>query len=139
MSKLIKMPQFKSLPESTDAANVPENINLWLSKPKQYKLRIQQLLRPDKKGHKGYRFIDCDDLKEVVHTEQFMKFPKTSSRNGTQVEFIFIRRYRRTDKFNPFWFGVESTQIIVKEKYGTALTMYESDAQLKRFILTLDK
>lgn len=33
MSKLLPIPTFKALPMRTDAADVKENIDLWLSKP----------------------------------------------------------------------------------------------------------
>lgn len=50
-----------------------------------------------------------------------------------------MSRYHRIDTFNPFWFGVQNTTIIAKNKYGSEMCLYESDAQLKRFIQSFNK
>jgi hypothetical protein len=135
MSKLIQLPEFKPLPISTDAADVNENIDLWLKQPSIVNSRyIQELLRPDKNGYKGFRFITTADLTDTVRTEQFMKFVKPVSKAGIHMEFIFIRYYKRTDRFNPFWFGVERTDIICRVKYTGEVFMYNTDAELKRKI-----
>lgn len=141
MSKLLPIPTFKALPMRTDAADVKENIDLWLSKPEYYAEQISQLLiKSDSVGsYKGYRFISPEDLTDVVHKEVFFKFSKPLTKRGIHLEVIFIRRYHRIDTFNPFWFGVQNTTIIAKNKYGSEMCLYESDAQLKRFIQSFNK
>lgn len=143
MSKLIEYPKFKNdryTSGMTDAADCNENMDLWLKKPKEHKAKIDDLLIPSTEtgSHRGYRFIRDTDLKEVVHVDQFFKFTKPNRYAGTHLELIFVRRYRRRDKFNPFWFGVESTTVIVKARGSDAMIVYESDAQLKRFIQTFN-
>ena len=131
MSILI-YPKFKNPPQ-TILANVNENIDVWIkSKSKKY---ISQFLRKSKKegNYKGYRFIDSEDLTETIRTEQWFN----RKDKNVCIEFIFIRHYHWTDSMTPLYFSHWYTTIIMKYKFGNDVEVYQSDAQLKRFIKSI--
>jgi len=120
MSKLITIPKFKDLPPYTDAANVKENIDNWLSRNKTSS--IEAYLRPEEKGHRGYRFVTCSDFEETITEFQTIQ----------KVKFlvIFQNDVRTPDHFCPLYFKQWGVNIILM--YDNYLINFKSDAVLKR-------
>lgn len=91
--KLIKFPEFKTVP-CTEAANVKENIDCWLEFNKQE--YIENFLRPDPKGYKGYRFVVAEDFDETIIKTQII--------SKVELIIVFKRIYYAPDHFSPLWF-----------------------------------
>lgn len=123
MSKLLKYPTFKSLPPSTDAANVEENIKFWIEKGKQDK--INNYLIPDKSRPNGYRFINSYDLTDKIVVEQVI--------HKVNITVTYKRLYYCPDSFCPLYFSELRTDITICINDEQAFE-YRSDADLKRKI-----
>ncbi|MDR1504567.1 MAG: hypothetical protein LBT43_19135 [Prevotella sp.] len=121
MSKLIKFPEFSPLPR-TDAANVIENIQNWINKGMEHKLR--NYCRPDNSGI-GYRFVNEGDFLETIEEEQIILRWK--------VKIIFTRYVERRDySFCPLYFSTR--KITVEIQYNGKVHHYKNDNQLKIFL-----
>lgn len=123
---ILKAPPFKPLPPSTDAADVPENIDHWI-KTKQYdKLEHYTRLcsKNDYRGYRGRRFITAADLKEIIITEQVVL--------GVTLICEWVREYTvaGTRGFDPLCFREWYTSIYIT--MGTEKFTYCTDADLKR-------
>lgn len=122
---IIQLPAFAPVPQS-HLANVNENIDNFIRKG--WGKLIAELLRPctEEWAHKGYRFVNSDDLTETKRTTQLIA--------GVWYEIIFIRHYTTKDHLSPLYFSVLRTDIILRAMPDKTRTWfyYESDAQVKR-------
>jgi len=122
MSKLIKYPEFSSLPPFTDAANVVENIQNWISRGMEHRLR--NYCRPDK-SEIGYRFVTEDDFIETIEEEQIILKRK--------VHIAFTHYAERRDlSFCPLHFSTD--KITAEIHYNGKVHQYKNDNQLRIFL-----
>lgn len=130
-SKLFQVPEFDELPPHTDAANVKENIDLWLEKKDEdkFKQRIKNYLvkvdDPEKEGYKGYRFIDPKDFYQEIKKEIVI--------SKVPFEVLFSRTAHQPDLgFCPLYIKEES--ITATFKCGEYEFPFVSDNNLKQHI-----
>lgn len=120
-SKLIKRPAaFRSLPK-TDAANVPENIENWISKGRWS--MIEDFCRPTGLG-KGYRFVTAEELSEIKCVQEKLL--------GKECTIIYSRRVHAKDSFCPLYFTEWYLRIVVVcegKKHE-----YVNDNRLRKFL-----
>jgi hypothetical protein len=110
------------MPPFTDAANVIENIQNWISRGMEHKLR--NYCRPDK-SEIGYRFVREDDFLETIEEEQTILRRK--------VHIVFTRYAERSDlSFCPLYFSTR--KITAEIHYNGKVHQYKNDNQLKNFL-----
>ena len=127
MSKLINYPKFSPLPPFTDAANVPENIQNWINRSKDDKLKLY--CRPTD-SDLGYRFVCEEDFLETVEEEQVILRCK--------VKVIFTRYAEVRDRA---WCPLHFTTRFIKVEvyYNERIHQYKNDNQLRLFLKNNDK
>lgn len=121
-SKYITIPDFSHLPR-TNAADVTENIDLWLDSGQQDK--VEKFLRPFEQGYRGYRFINSSDLKEEKTLQWVV--------NRTIINVRFTR-YAKSWNFTPLWFNVDKITIQFNIDGTDNWFYFKSDTNLKRII-----
>jgi len=122
-SKILVVPEFPKLPR-TDAADVNENIDLWIDDNREG--RIKSFLIKDEKGHRGYRFVRSSDLESIINTEQEIL--------GIKVKLEFKRGVETRDSFCPLWFSeCYGRSSVMFDLYGREF-MFKSDNDLKNKI-----
>jgi len=125
MSKLLKIPEFKSIPPFTDAANVEENIHFWIKENKQDNIN-NYLIADDSRLH-GYRFISSYDLTDTVVVKQAI--------HKVDITVTYNRFYYCPDHLCPLDFSEMRTDITISFPNNETFE-YCSDADLKRKIKT---
>lgn len=126
MGKLISPDSFNppviwEKPPRTEAADVEENIVLWV---KNNPNNLELFCRPDETRPNGYRFIRATDLTQTETREKLIK--------KKVVTFTFVRKYYTTDHFCPLWFT--NWHDCVTYEVNGVLRTYVSDAELRRYI-----
>lgn len=120
-NKLLIIPTFQSIPQST-AANVEENIIHWIKKGDVDKLNT--FCRPCTRSKTGYRFINSDDLIEIITTQQTIQ--------GIDFNIRWTRTLHTTDHFCPLWFSERYLKCILFHK--DISFEFKSDNHLKKKI-----
>lgn len=121
MSKLIKYPEFSPLPPSTDAANVVENIQNWINRGKEDKLKLY--CRPDNSDI-GYRFVEEKDFLETKEEEQ------TILRRKVRIVFT---RYAEVKSIAWYPLHFTTRMITTQVHYNGKVHNYKNDNQLRLF------
>jgi hypothetical protein len=121
MSKLIKYPEFSPLPPCTDAANVVENIQNWINRREEDKLKLY--CRPDNSDI-GYRFVEEEDFLETKEEEQTILQRK--------VRIVFTR-YAEVKSIAWYPLHFTTRMITAQVYYNGKVHNYKNDNQLKLF------
>lgn len=124
-SKIIQEPNFKSLPV-TDAADIKENIDNWLERNNENKIKTFLTKNPHdyESFHKGYRFIKAADLEEDVETQQKVL--------GININITFHRKVCTPDHFCPLYFREDYKRSYVTIRLPNAEeSEFKSDNNLK--------
>ncbi|MDR1716474.1 MAG: hypothetical protein LBS20_11585 [Prevotella sp.] len=124
MSKPIRYPVFSPLPK-TGAANVIENIRLWIKN--ENKDRLRNFCRPDD-SETGYRFVRDEDFLETIEMEQTILRRK--------VRIVFTRYAETRDHFCPLYFT--TGKITVEIHYKDNVHTYKNDNRLRQFLKASD-
>lgn len=121
---ILQEPIFKN-PPTTDAANVPENIDNWINKGKQSSL--DNFTRPcsDKWAYKGRRFVTAEDHTQTVTTKGAFK--------GISFALHYTRSYHCPDSFCPLYFAPRYPDQVIYEVLGHT-GEFTSKTQLMRII-----